>query len=242
MGFMANMKANAASAQYQRGNQAEAMKLFQEAYEKGLTNAKPLLTYAILLIREEEYAKAIDVLRKAEKAPDMSKDGRTQMLVHYAIAKWKLGDMNRCMEVMQELYRKGANGYLYGTMGFLLIEAGDAEEALRFNQEAVEYDDEDPIFLDNLAQVYYRMLNDKATAKPLFEKALKLKPAAIDSNYFLALYDIEEGNTEAAAEKLKTSLEGRFSPLNYVTHDMAQAKLDELPGGNASATGEDAAQ
>lgn len=92
----------------------------------------------------------------------------------------------------------------------------------------MEYDEEDPVFLDNMGQTYYRVLGDKEKAKPYFEKALKFKPSAIDTNYFLALYDIEAGNKPAAIEKLRTSAKGKFSPLNYARPEMIRAKLEEL--------------
>ena len=38
------------------------------------------------------------------------------------------------------------------------------KEALAYNTEAYEYDDEDSITLDNLGQTYYRLGNDKAKA------------------------------------------------------------------------------
>ena len=92
------------------------------------------------------------------------------------------------------------------------MEAGDYEKALAFNTEAYEYDDEDSITLDNLAQTYYRLGNDKAKAREFFQKAIELKPTQIDTLYFLAQYDIEEGNRDAAREKLEKALKGRFSP------------------------------
>ena len=117
---------------------------------------------------------------------------------------------------------------MYSIIGFLKIEKGDAQEALAFNQEALEYDDSDPVFLDNLGQTYYRLLGDKESAKPYFEKAIEYKPEAIDTNYFLALYDIEEGNLKKAKERLQISLKGLTSPLNFATPEMIQLKLDEI--------------
>ena len=117
---------------------------------------------------------------------------------------------------------------IYETLGYLYIEAGDAEKALAYNMEAYEYDDEDAITLDNLGQLHYRLLGDKATAKEYFEKALELKPGQIDTLYFLAKYDIEAGDTEAAREKLETALEGRFSPLNYASKEMVEELLAGL--------------
>ena len=106
--------------------------------------------------------------------------------------------------------------------------AGDYEKALAFNTEAYEYDDEDSITLDNLAQTYYRLGNDKAKAREFFDKAIEIKPTQIDTLYFLAQYDIEAGDRDAARKKLETAAKGRFSPLNYATREMVQSALDSL--------------
>ena len=173
MGFMTGIKGNKAYAAHAKGNLAEAKRLYEEAYQEGINVPKILLGYSVLLLRSEEYDKALEVLRRTEKAPGLTPDQRTQMLTNYAIVCWKQGRTQRAVEVMQELDRKKKNGTIYGTLGFLLIEAGDAEAALRYNEEAVDYDDVDPVFLDNLGQTYYRLLGDKEKAKPFFDKALK---------------------------------------------------------------------
>ena len=82
--------------------------------------------------------------------------------------------------------------------------------------------------LDNLAQTYYRLGNDKAKAREFFDKAIEIKPTQIDTLYFLAQYDIEAGDQDAARKKLETAAKGRFSPLNYATREMVQSALDSL--------------
>lgn len=119
-------------------------------------------------------------------------------------------------------------GTMYSIIGYLKIEQGDAEAALTFNQEALEYDDADPVYLDNMGQTYYRLVGDKEKAKPYFDRAIEIKPSAIDTNYFLSLYDIENGNREKAIERLQTARKGFFSPLNYATPEKIDEKLAEL--------------
>ena len=101
---------------------------------------------------------------------------------------------------------------------------------LAYNEEAIAYDDEDPICLDNLAQTYYRVIGDKVKAKEWFDKAIAIKENQIDTLWFLSRYDLEEGNTAAAIEKLETAAEGRFSPLNYARPEMIAAELKRLQG------------
>lgn len=100
--------------------------------------------------------------------------------------------------------------------------------ALAFLQEAVEYDDEDAICLDNMGQFIYRVQGDKAAAKEWFDKAIEIKEGQIDTLWFLSRYDLDNGNTAAAIEKLEKALEGRFSPLNYHTKEEIEAEIARL--------------
>ncbi len=229
MAFFKDMKAQKALMAHNKGNTDEAYRLYSEAYQEGMNAARFLLPFSILLLRRGEYEKAKEVLKKVEKAPGgLAPDQRSQMLTNYAVASWKTGKIDYAVELLREVYRKGPTGSIYGTLGFLLIEQGNFEEALAFNKEAVAYDDEDAVALDNLAQTYYRLGNDKEEARKWFKEALKHKEGAIDSNYFLALYDIEAGDREAARAKLETCKEGRFSPLNYATPQMVDELLQTL--------------
>ena len=227
MSFMGNMTGNKALSAHSKGDYRTALKLYEEAYEKGMDKPRLLRGYSVLLIRTSQFDKALEVLKKMEKMPMDAKE-KTDLHINYAIILWQKGHLDRAMEILNDEFRHTKNGTLYSIIGYLKIEQGDAEEAIRFNKEAIEYDDEDPVFLDNLGQTYYRLVGDKETAKIYFDKAIALKPKAIDTNYFLALYDIENGDIESAKDRLDTARVGMFSPLNYATPEMIDAKRDEL--------------
>ena len=227
MGMMAFLKARQANLKYAKGDIPGAMKLFQEAYEGGLKDVKILLPYSVLLIREGRYQEARDMLVKIQKYP-MPEDSKRTLFVNYASCVYKMGEVGKGVELLERLHQKQPSGIVYQTLGFLLVEAGDFDKALAFNLEAVEYDDEDPITLDNLGQCYYRLANDKEKAKEYFDKAIELKEGQIDTLYFLAQYDIEAGDKAAAKKKLEKAMEGRFSPLNYATREKVEALLKTL--------------
>ena len=227
MSFMGNMAGNKALSAHSKGDYRTALKLYEEAYEKGMDKPRLLRGYSVLLIRTSQFDKALEVLKRMEKMPMDAKE-KTDLHINYAIILWQKGHLDRAMEILEDEFRHTKNGTLYSIIGYLKIEQGDAEEAIRFNKEALEYDDEDPVFLDNLGQTYYRLVGDKETAKIYFDKAIARKPKAIDTNYFLALYDIENGDIESAKDRLDTARVGMFSPLNYATPEMIDAKRDEL--------------
>ena len=265
MGFMANLKGQQALSLQGKGKIEESMAKFAEAYEAGMDQPRLLLSYAVLLIRDNQFQKARELLVKMQKNPALTPDQKAQLFMDYAVCCYKLGDLERGVALLEKQHQRQPNGLVYETLGYLYVEKFDpahkaaflaappteevddrfgnvltpeltpeeawqagVEKALAFNQEAVAYDDEDSVCLDNLAQTYYRVLGDKETAKEWFEKALAQKPSQIDTLWFLSRYDVEEGNNADAVKKLETALNGRFSPLNKVTKQEVEAEIERL--------------
>ncbi len=104
------------------------------------------------------------------------------------------------------------------------------EKAEAFIRKSIEYDDEDPICLDNMAQFIYRVKGDKAAAKEWFDKAIARRETQIDTLCFLSRYDEEAGDREAALKKLEKALEGRFSPLNCFDREAVEKEIARLKG------------
>ena len=286
MGFMSAMKANKAYRMHRAGNTQEAIRLYEEAFAEGLNEPRFVLAYALMIIRDGQYQKAKEFLVKHQKAPGMTQPQRIELLVYYATCCFRLGNVDKGINTLEQQFRKTETGLIYQTLGYLYVvkydqantpdfsaqeaaepaegepaedgneqaaepaeteNAEGAEEAQRpltpeeewnagiekaetFIRNSVEYDDEDPVCLDNLGQFYYRVRGDKAAAKEWFDKAIGQKENQIDTLYFLSRYDLEAGNKEAALEKLEKAAEGRFSPLNYCDREMVQAEIEQLKG------------
>ena len=81
-----------------------------------------------------------------------------------------------------------------------------------------------------MGQLYYRVIHDKDKALEYFKKAIALKDSQIDTLYFLSRYDEEEGDRQAALEKLEKTAKGRFSPLNYCSRETVQKEIERLKG------------
>ena len=274
MGFMTAIKANKAYRLQQKGQREEARKLYEEAFSEGLNDPRYNLAYALMIIRDGEYQRAKEFLVKHQKAPGMTQDQRVTMLVDYAACCFRLGDIDKGINTLEQQFRKTETGLLYQTLGYLYVEkydaanrpsfdtvtetetaeiqtAGDSEtegqekelsaretwetgleKAAEFVAKSVDYDDEDPICLDNMGQFLYRVREDKAGAKPWFDKAHAIKDSQIDTLYFLSRYDEEAGDRTAALEKLEKAAEGRFYPLNYCSRETILKEIERLKGAN----------
>ena len=285
MGFMANIKGRQAYTQHGKGNYAEALRMYEEAYKAGMDDPKLLLAWSSLLVRSAEYQKARDLLVKIQKAPGMTPEQKMQLFCNYAACVYQMGEIDKGIAILERQHAKAPTGLVYETLGYLYVvrceqkptdeeqqaaleriaeaeaaakEAAEAapeegetetapapvpaepektpmekwealkEKAKAFLDEAVDYDDEDAICLDNLAQYFYRVLGDKAAAKTLFDKAIAIKETQIDTLWFLSRYDVESGDTARAIERLKKAAQGRFSPLNYANRDMIREELARL--------------
>ena len=279
MGFMATIKAQQAMRAHGKGDLEQAKKLYEEAIDKGLMSARPMLGYAILLIREGSYDKAMPLLIKAQKCPDLTPDQKSQLFVDYAACLMKKGELDKAIHLLEKQHNRAPIGLTYQTLGYMYVEkysgakpvaeaapekaaeapempenadteasAEAAEEQMKvktqedidrewqegidkmfaFIQESVDYDDEDPVCLDNLGQAYYRVTGEKDKAKEWFEKAHAEKDSQIDTLWFLSRYDLEAGDKAAAIAKLEKALDGRFSPLNFCTKEMVQEEVERL--------------
>lgn len=279
MGFMATIKAQQAMRAHGKGDLEQAKKLYEEAIDKGLMSARPMLGYAILLIREGSYDKAMPLLIKAQKCPDLTPDQKSQLFVDYAACLMKKGELDKAIHLLEKQHNRAPIGLTYQTLGYMYVEkysgakpvaeaapekaaeapempenadteasAEAAEEQMKvktqedidrewqegidkmfaFIQESVDYDDEDPVCLDNLGQAYYRVTGEKDKAKEWFEKAHAEKDSQIDTLWFLSRYDLEAGDKAAAIAKLEKALEGRFSPLNFCTKEMVREEVERL--------------
>ena len=201
--------------------------------------------------------------QKVQMAPGQ----RVELLVYYATCCFRLGDVDKGINVLEQQFRKTETGLLYQTLGYLYVDKYDrnhrpdfeaieaeaaqaaeseapAEETLSpreaweagvekaeaFIRSSVEYDEEDPVCLDNLGEFLYRVRGDKEAAKEWFDKAIAIKDNQIDTLYFLSRYDLDTGDREAAAEKLEKAAGGRFSPLNYCSREMVQQEIEQLKG------------
>ena len=138
MGFMTSFKANKAYRLQQKGQKEEALKLYEEAFAEGLNEPRYVLAYAMILIRDGQYQKAKEFLVKNQKAPGMTGSQRTTLLVDYAACCFRLGDIDKGINTLEQQFRKGETGLLYQTLGYLYVEKYDAANKPAFDEPAEE--------------------------------------------------------------------------------------------------------
>lgn len=244
-GMTAEMNARKAYAAHVKGNQLSekgkadeakvqhenALQLYQKAIDAGVNKPSYLMAYGVLLLRFRRFDEAKELFLKAEKCRDITKSERAQLRINFAICQWKLGNLDSAIEQLKIAKNNSVSGTIYGSLGYVLIEkarlTGDYDEALALNMEALEYDDEDAVILDNLGQLYLSM-GDQEKALDYFTKAHEKKPAQVDTLYYLAKLAVERGEKDKAREYLENALTGNYSALCTTTRDQAQELLASI--------------
>ena len=209
----------------------EALSLYEQSMKAGCKKANYMMAYGVLLLRYGQFEKAKDLFLQAEHAPGITKDEKKQLRVNFAIAQWKMGDLDSAINQLKIALQAGETGLIDGTLGYVLIEkarqTGDFAEAEEFNAKALEYDDEDPVVLDNMGQLNLAK-GDKDKALQYFEKAHAAKETQVDTLYYLALLYGEKGDKAKALEYIDKAIGGNYSALCTTTVDMAKALKAKL--------------
>ncbi len=214
----------------------EALRLYGEAYRLGNVAPNIQQGYTLLLLREGCFDEARALLERRAKDKSLSKDDWFQLRLQYAICLWCTGELDRALETMGRAAQYKMNGNVYSTMGMFWVDkakqTGDFEEALKFNREALDYDDEDAATLDNMGQLYEAMADAdaekgaeyRAEALKYYEKAHAQKPRQITTLYYLARMYHRDGDDARARKLLSIKDTLYFSQICPVTKEM----MDEL--------------
>lgn len=243
MKFFVNQKGRRAFQWHIRGNQLmnsdpakgkamhdKAIQMYKEAYDAGCREGNIVMAYATLLMRFGQYERARELFLECEKLR-MDDRSKKQLRQNYSVCMWRMGNLDRAIEILKDMERHGKSEFIYTVLGYYLIEkalqTGDFEEALRYNTEALEYDEDDPGTLDNLGQLYYHM-GDPDKAYEYFAHAFREKPTQVPTLYFIAKINHERGNDEKARQFIDKCLGGNFSALCSISREQAQALSDEI--------------
>lgn len=212
-----------------RNTEAEAH--YSKAFAGQSTDAMAMCAYGLLLLRKGESQKADQVLDYVRHNLRLNPKKEEYLQSNQGLVYWKLGRIDEALEIYEQLFSQKKQSRLYGTLGFLWIAkgdiSGDYSRAWEINREGYDYDDEDPVVLDNLGQLHFRA-GEYEKAAEMFVQALKYNEGQFDSLYYLARCRALEGNTEEALKLINKALHKKYSHLNTVALADAQALKNEL--------------
>lgn len=228
MGILGNFYGFLGYFQHSKERYDKAEAYYRRAVRLGMDSLSYQMAYGVLLLRTGSFQEARDAFSHLLITAPRKGHLRMTAKMNLALSYWKLGEIDTAVEMMEEAHQKLHNSKTYGALGYLLIAAGDLDKALAFNQEALAYDEEDPVVLDNLAQVYYA-LGSREEALKYFLKAEEEKGDQADTLYYLGCLYQEEGRLEKARDKWEKALQCRITALSTISRQAIEEKLSSLP-------------
>lgn len=227
MSILGNMMGSAAYFKHARGEYETAKRMYESAMEKGMNKPERMGPYGVLLMREGEFEKAIDIFNKIILIRP-SQLFRIKTRINRAIAFAKTGRIKEARVALEDIHEKYRSKQVYEALGYLYVLTGD-EKAEKYNLEAYDYDEENYVVLDNLCQ-YYINKKDYGKARLYGEKAYEIADNKVDNLYHLALIEAHGKNTEKAKEYCEKMMDATLTALNDVDQQTRLATYKNIMG------------
>lgn len=212
---------------YTQGDKENALAWMEKAYRTRPNHPQHRVSYAYMLIKSGDTARAEQVLNEVLAGKPAS-DIRMHALINKATVHWLQNKPEEALRLMEDVYGEFKNTTVYGNLGyFKLLQGEQLEDALAFNQEAYAFNDSDVTILDNLAQNYF-MLGRLEEARDMYVKVLEKAPKHAESYYYYALTLQRLGQTEEAREQIVKALEREPALVTSVTREDIEQAAEEL--------------
>jgi len=212
--------------EYGKGNLQQAEKWFSLAAGSKKAGTDVLVNYGFVLFKAGKLKEAEEVLLKAVKN-SKNQDEKNLAKSNLALIVWKKGELDKAYEMLREVITEYRNTAVYGSLGYLAIEKGDLDEALKINLEAYDYNSDNAIILDNLAHLYH-LRGEMDKAKEMFEKLMEKEPRFPEAYFDYGKYLEDAGDLEKAREMFSRALKCTFNFNNTITREQVQQELDRL--------------
>ena len=212
--------------QFGKGNSEKALKILWIAERIGKLAPLDLMYSGYISLRTGDLEEARRKLAVA--SIDAKKDAvKNRIKSLQALVLWKDGDLDGAIELLEDVIKSFETTTVYQNLGLLYVLKGDAEKAVEFNLKAYDYNEDDLVIADNLAESY-AISGDIQKAGELYEKILEKDPHFPEPYYSYGLILIDKGEKERGIDLIKESLEKRFSFLSVKSKEEIEEILEKF--------------
>ena len=213
---------------FNKGNPDLALKKLEKAEKTGKINISNKMLLGYLYLRNGKLDKARTTLAEASMMPGKM-PVKNRIKAMRALVMWKEGYIKDAIESLENLIADFKNTTVYQDLGLLYILDKDKEKALSFNLEAYDYNSDDMIIMDNLAEAYVLCgMNDEA--EKMYEKLLEMEPHFPEAYYGYGKLLCEKGEKEKGIEYMEKALDKRFSFLSVMQKDEVLQLIERYKG------------
>ncbi len=225
----ANLVAGFAKTNYIKGDYEKSLKIFKVANTIGNLSVPNKTLYAYIQLRCGLVEEAQTSIRGILPYTKPKSADRYQLKNLLALTYWKQGNLSDAIEEMEEIV---ADNYkptqIYQNLGIYYNLSGDMNRAIKFNVEAYEYNSDDHIICDNLADAYARNGENEKAAE-IYEKMINSdpEPQFPEAYYGYGKVLIALGEKEKGIEMIEKSLTKPFSYLSIRPKEEIEELLQE---------------
>ncbi len=213
---------------HSRGKLEKAEQWYRRAHKFGPMPPAREGTFGVLLLKRGDFEGAITQFDIALKDRGCKDNLRAMIRMNRAMAYFKLGDTQKALIALEDIHSNFKSLRVYQTLGYVYTAAGFYDKAEPYNLEAVEYEPDDPVILDNTGQMYLQM-GEWDKAKEYCERAYAVKHIS-DVCYHLGLVAEHEDRVEDALAYYREALTKNIDALNDVTRDQIYERIFALEG------------
>ncbi|NLV64072.1 MAG: tetratricopeptide repeat protein [Clostridiaceae bacterium] len=212
--------------QYGKGNIDNALKLFKKAVKNGKASVEVMASYGFVLFKAGRLQEAEEVLVKAIDS-SRTADQKNLAKSNFALVLWKKGNLDEAIAMLKEVISEYKTTAVYGSLGYMSIEKGDLDDAMKINLEAYEYNSDEPIIIDNLAHLYH-LTGDMKKSSELFGKLMEKKPHFPEAYYDYGQYLEDAERYEEAVEMYNKALSCPFNFNSTITKEQVSERRDKV--------------
>jgi len=125
--------------------------------------------------------------------------------------------------MLEEVISKFKNTSIYQDLGLLYTLKGDKEKALSFNKEAYDFNSDDHVIMDNLAEAY-ALCGEVEKSEEIYKDLLGKEPRFAEAYWGYGELLIKKGEKEKGLELMRKSLEKRITFLSILQKE----EIEEL--------------
>lgn len=222
----------AAYRAFGRGQDAAALREFGKAETAGRLDVQNTVGYAYLALKSGLTDLAAELLERTRihgRRGRSLKEGELQLVeTYWSLVLWKQGKVSDAVALLEGLLAKGyRTASLYGNLGYFLLLQGDLNRAETVCREALEWDPEGKVLLDNQAGLHLAR-HDWPAAAEVYERLLALEPRFPEAWYGAGCAAFRTGDSVEAKRRWERALTLPFHALTTVDRSTVEAALAEL--------------
>ena len=213
-----------------KGDNEKAIRIFKIANTIGNLNVENRLSYSYILLRSGYVDEAQLELRKLLPYTSVKSRDRYRVKNLLALTLWKQDKLSEAIEEMEEIIADDyKNTLIYQNLGILYNLSDAPVKALAFNKEAYEYNSDDNIITDNLADAYH-LNGDLEKSAEIYEQLIARdpEPRFPEAYYGYGRVLIALGKKTEGIEMIEKSLTKTFSYLSIKTKEDVEEMLSTL--------------